>query len=81
MTVDIVTDRGRIQVTEGSPGLVVVSGVATVRAGFTVPAMNIRAASYYTGRALFSAAKELEPAPGEAEAPDEEAESPDQENT
>lgn len=27
--------------------------------GFTVPAMNIRAASYYTGRALFSAAKEL----------------------
>ena len=28
--------------------------------GFTVPAMNIRAASYYTGRALFSAAKELE---------------------
>jgi fructose-bisphosphate aldolase, class II len=28
-------------------------------AGFTVPAMNIRAASYYTGRALFSAAREL----------------------
>lgn len=28
--------------------------------GFTVPAMNIRAASYYTGRALFSAARELD---------------------
>lgn len=28
--------------------------------GFTVPAMNIRAATYYTGRALFSAAVELD---------------------
>ncbi len=28
--------------------------------GFTVPAMNIRAASYDTGRALFAAARELE---------------------
>jgi fructose-bisphosphate aldolase class II len=28
--------------------------------GFTVPAMNIRAASYYTGCALFSAARELD---------------------
>lgn len=28
--------------------------------GFTVPAMNIRAASYYTGRALFAAARDLD---------------------
>jgi hypothetical protein len=38
VTVEITTDRGRIEVTEGAPGAVVVTGAATVRAGVTVPA-------------------------------------------
>jgi hypothetical protein len=44
VTVEIVTDRGRIEVTEGAPGRVAVAGAVTVRVGFTVPANAIELA-------------------------------------
>jgi hypothetical protein len=36
--VDVITDRGRIEVVAGRPGRVVVEGAATVRVGWNVPA-------------------------------------------
>jgi hypothetical protein len=41
VTIEIVTDRGRIEVAQGAAGVVTVAGAATVRVGFTVPANAI----------------------------------------
>src|SRR5215510_4619006 len=37
-TLDVMTDRGKIDISVGDPGRVVVQGTVTVREGFNVPA-------------------------------------------